>query len=1185
MVVGESPITIEDRFGCLSGRVYLTGIQALARLPIDCRRADTRSHLKTAAFISGYEGSPLGGYDLELAKRAGLLKEHDIVFRPAVNEELAATSVQGSQLASASPRATVDGVTGWWYGKSPGLDRATDAIRHNNLMGTHAAGGVVALVGDDPAAKSSTSPGSSDALLADLGVPTLYPADMQDVLDFGQHAVALSRASGLWTALKIVTNVADSAGIARVDPQRIVPTIPTVEYRGQPYRHAVTAHVLQPVLDELELTRETVRLELARRYCVANDLNVVSGRRDDRIGIVAAGKTYADLVQALQMMGLSQDELTRRGVRLMKLAMIYPLDRQEISAFARGLREVIVVEEKRAFLEAALKGVLYGLPDAPHILGKQDGVAGEALPRNGELDADKIAAALSTTLLRLGSFPSVESWSATRRSTRAPLALPVLSRTPYFCSGCPHNSSAKAPTGSQVGGGIGCHGLVVGMDPREFGDVVGLTQMGGEGAQWIGMAPFVIDEHFIQNLGDGTFHHSGSLAIRNSVAAGVNVTYKLLHNSTVAMTGGQRPAGELTLSQLIGALQAEGVREVLITTDDPRRLRRLARRHKVRVWHRDRLIEAQEDLAGVPGVTVLIHDQECAAELRRKRKRGLAPDPVERIFINERVCEGCGDCGRKSNCLSVQPVATDFGRKTRIDQASCNRDYACLEGECPAFISVVPTAARPRTGAEPRDHFPEPNHRRFIGGQYTIRILGVGGTGVVTLSQLLSTAAAECGFGVHTLDQTGMSQKGGAVASDIKFTERHRTVASKAVRGEVDLVLGCDLLVAAAPANIAVLDPNRTVAAISTSELATGAMVSDPSVSFPERNKLIERIQAATVQPGGIFVDVRRVTAEVFGGDELANVVLAGAAYQAGFIPITATAFEKAITANRVKVDDNISAFRWGRQLVAYPETVPGLSIADPPAAAGLPPSQVARSISSIVKAPEDSEVKHLVTRRVSDLIAYQNAKYAKRYAQFVETVRSAEELCGVQSMELTESVARYLYKLMAYKDEYEVARLSLDPALSQQISAQFGPGARIKYRLHPPMLRALGMKSKLPLGSWIRPIFVLLYAARRLRHTPLDPFGYSRVRKAERALIDEYRRCVGVVLAQLSPSNHPRAVALAALPDCIRGYEEVKMRNIETYHEELFRAYPETLFGVDWQIDSAVGAINHRREIEEAQP
>lgn len=894
-----------DRYRAAEGQFQLTGVQALARLPFEVRRADQRAGLRTAAFVSGYEGSPLGGYDLELGKQAELLAEHDIVFEPGVNEELAATAVQGAQLAAKSENRRVDGVTGYWYGKSPGLDRASDALRHNNLMGTHRLGGALALVGDDPGAKSSTVPGSSELLLADLGMPTLYPADPQEVLDLGQHAVAMSRACGLWVGFKIATNVADGTGTVRVDPGRFRSLEPDPVVDGRPFVHEMTARMLQPDLGRLERSRDGARLELARRYAAVNGLNTVVGGRDARIGIVAAGKTYHDLRQALEILGLDEPELERRGVRLLRLAMVHPLEPEAVTRFAAGLREIVVVEEKRSFIETAVKDLLYGRPDTPAVAGKR-GPDGTALvPADGELDPDRIAAALAIRLRAHGGFPSVESWQAPRRT----IALPLAARTPYFCSGCPHNSSTKTPEGSLVGAGIGCHSLVLMTGREDYGDITGLTQMGGEGTQWIGMSPFVRDDHLVQNLGDGTFHHSGSLAVRAAVASGVNITYKLLYNSAVAMTGGQQPTGVLTVPQVVAAMRAEGVRRIIVTTEEPARYRRVRLGRGVRVWHRDRLAEAQETLARVPGVTMLIHDQECATELRRKRKRGLAPEPPQHAVINERVCEGCGDCGEKSNCLSVQPVDTEFGRKTRIDQSSCNKDFSCLEGDCPSFLTVLPgKSAGKRPLAEPlADPLPEPK-RTVSAERYTVRVTGVGGSGVVTLSQILATAANIAGLPVRSLDQTGLAQKGGAVVSDVKIGATH---ANKASDGECDLYLGADVLVAADPRYLAVADPSRTTAVVSTSKVPTGAMVADTSVTFPEEAALLDRLREAAGTMTAL--DAREMAEVLFGQDQYANLLLTGVAYQRGALPIPAEAIEEAVSRNGVRVETNVQAFRRGR--------------------------------------------------------------------------------------------------------------------------------------------------------------------------------------------------------------------------------------------------------------------------------
>ncbi|SFX61251.1 indolepyruvate ferredoxin oxidoreductase [Streptomyces atratus] len=1148
---GSRP-TLQDRYVREEGVLHLTGIQALARLPLDIRRADRREGRGTAGFVSGYEGSPLAGYDMELARCGSLLDEYDIVFRPGVNEELAATAVQGTQLASAQQDKRVDGVTAIWYGKSPGLDRASDAIRHNNLMGTHPDGGALALVGDDPAAKSSTVPGASELLLADLGLPTLYPSDPQEALDFGLHGVAMSRASGLWVALKIVTAVADGSGTVDVGAGRVSPVVPDLAVDGVPYRHTVGSRMVQPALGDLERSRDGARLEIARRYAAANNLNRITRTGpDDRIGVVAAGKTFLDLRQALRILGLDDAELERRGVRLLRLGMIHPLEPTVVERFARRLRHIVVVEEKRPLVETALKDLLYGRADQPSVSGKRTPDGSALFPLDGELDPDTVAARLASHLSELGEFPTVQSWlennRATTRRNSLPL-LPLLTRTPYFCSGCPHNLSTKAPEGAAVGAGIGCHAMVTLMDPAQAGDVIGMTQMGGEGAQWIGMQPFLERDHLIQNLGDGTFHHSGSLAIRAAVSAGVNVTYKLLYNSAVAMTGGQQPVGVMPVPAIAQGLLAEGVKRIIVTTEDVKRYRKITLPKGVVVWHRDRLTEAQEVLARTPGVTLLVHDQECATELRRKRKRGLAPEPTERVVINERVCEGCGDCGQQSNCLSVQPVDTEFGRKTRIDQSSCNKDYACLAGDCPSFLTVVPGGGKPAFTPVPMpDDAALPEPEPVVPASHTTRITGVGGSGVVTLAQILSTAASLVGLHVRALDQTGLAQKGGAVVSDIKITKETTDQAGKAALDECDLYLGCDLLVAADPGQLTTAAPARTAAVVSTAEVPTGQMVIDPEVSFPPAEPLKERIRASS--RNAVFLDARRLANDLLGEDQFANLLLTGAAYQTGGLPLPAHAIEEAITLNGVKVEANVKAFRLGRQAVADPEAFAGLlegRAAAPKPARGL--SAAARSTLELVGASPGSELARLLAIRVPDLIAYQNAAYATRYARFVERVRRAEGERVPGSTALTEAVARHLHKLMAYKDEYEVARLSLDPEAEREVKARFGDGARISYRLHPPVLRALGMTRKIELGPWFKPAFHALAAMRRLRGTRLDPFGAARVRRTERALVSEYEATITEVCRNLDEDCHGLAVEIASLPDTVRGYEEIKMASVARY-------------------------------------
>ncbi|MDQ7802780.1 indolepyruvate ferredoxin oxidoreductase family protein [Amycolatopsis sp. A133] len=1112
--------TLEDRYLREAGTVHLTGVQALVRLLFDRVRHDRALGGDPAVFVSGYEGSPLAGYDLELGRRATLLEKHDVVHRPGLNEELAATSVMGSQLvAGAGGRR---GVTGFWYGKAPGLDRATDALRHANLAGTDPRGGAVALVGDDPNAKSSTVPCASELALADLAIPILYPTDSEDVLGLGMHAVELSRAAGVWTSLKIVANVADASGTATVGPQWSAPEI------AGAYRHQPTSRLLGTSLAELERSLFTVRLPLVTEYLRASGINRITARGPaDRIGIVSAGKSYLDLQQALRTLGLDSGTLTRYGIRVLKLGAIHPLEPGIVREFADGLDEIVVVEEKRAFVETALKEILYGVAGAPRITGKKDLDGRTLFTELGELDPDGVAAGLARRLPE--DIPPVAAYRGRRRRER--IAVPLLARTPYFCSGCPHNSSTKVPAGTLVGGGIGCHTMALFMEPDQVGTVLGVTQMGGEGTQWIGMAPFVEAQHFVQNIGDGTFTHSGSLAVRAAVAAGVNITYKLLYNSAVAMTGGQDAVGGLPVEKVAQLLLVEGAKRVVITSDAPAKHRKLPAGVEVR--DRTELLRTQEELAAIKGVTVLIHEQECAAEKRRKRRRGKQTAPATRVVINERVCEGCGDCGTKSNCLSVQPVETEFGRKTAIHQSSCNVDYSCLAGDCPSFVTVVPGRKQRRKATElAADAVPAPETPETRAKDFTVRITGIGGTGVVTVTQILATAAVLDGRHVRTLDQTGLAQKGGAVVSDLKVTVEPVEQAPKLAAGECDLYLACDALVGADATNLGVADPARTIAVVSTTEVPTGRMVVDTTVSFPDPGSVLAPIDTAASRT--VSLDARGLAEEFFDDDQFANVLQLGAAFQTGAIPLPAAVIERAIELNGTQVAANLQAFRRGRLLVAEPgEKTP----------APKPVPAKPDAVRALVHAEPGSELARLLDIRLPELIAYQDKAYARTYAEFVERVRVLED----GPTEITEAVAKHLYKLMAYKDEYEVARLALDPAFTDGLEEQFGAGTRYAYRLHPPVLRALGMRRKISLGPWFRPAFRLLHALRRLRGTRFDPFGRAAVRQVERELIEDYRRAI---LEAFKAHDRARVLALAELPDLVRGYEDVKLANVARYRQ-----------------------------------
>ena len=1173
--------SLSDRYTRESGTVFLSGIQALVRTVRDRARLDRRQNLLTASLVSGYEGSPLAGYDLELARRREFLEPFDIVHRPALNEEAGATAVMGSQLArrTGTLRATANtggaalqGVVGYWYGKAPGLDRATDALRHANLIGTDPNGGAVVLVGDDPGAKSSTVPCASELALADLYMPTLYPADPQDVLDLGVHAAILSRVSGLWSAMKISAHVADASATALVDPDRILPVYGDLGTSP----HVPSGRLLGASLMELEQNQLTIRLPRALEYARLNRLNrIVQSTPDDRIGVVAAGKTYLDVRESLRRLGIGDDELGRRGIRILKLGMIYPLERTILDEFMSGLDEVIVVEEKRDFIETMIRDIQFRKPGVANVVGKAHEDGSTLFSRFGELDVDSVTRGLAQRLGPVHGIESARAWLDGPGRGRSRIALPLAtSRTPYFCSGCPHNSSTKVADGTLVGGGIGCHAMVLMMDEEQVGHVTGVTQMGGEGIQWTGMAPFLTEQHMVQNVGDGTFMHSASLALRAAVASGDNITYKLLYNGTVAMTGGQDPVGEMTLPEILRLLQAEKVARIVVTTDDVRATRSRGLPRGVEVRDRVDTLEVQRELAAVPGVTVLVHDQYCAAEKRRHRKRGTYPTPDERVVINERICEGCGDCGRKSNCLSVHPVETEFGRKTQIDQSTCNFDFSCLEGDCPAFVTVVPGEKSRRVASAPAlaaDAIPEPARAGVEPDRgFSLRLTGIGGTGIVTVSAILATAAVLDGHSVRTLDMTGLAQKGGAVVSDVRVTRTPTEQPPKIGAGDCDLYLCCDGLVGADSTHLKVAAPDRTTAVVSTTQIPTGKMVIDTSEHYPTTSDIQAIIDPTTSR--GLYLDPGALTEQLFGSTQTANMLMVGAAYQSGALPISAQSIERAIELNGVAVDANLQAFRRGRQAVAEPNALAALAAglhrpAGTATAGRHVPSPAAERLLTHLDADASDELRDVVALRVDELIGYQDEAYAVDYVRRVEEVRAAGSLedgdpAGPTSEQLSLAVARNLFKVMAYKDEYEVARLAVDPQFATQLDEDWGEGAVARLKLHPPVLRAMGMKKKISIGPRAMPAMKALARMKRLRGTRMDLFGYAEVRRVERELLAGYRDLVADLASELRRAGPvgkdatwlATAVALAELPDMVRGYEHVKLANVERYREEMAR-------------------------------
>ena len=1160
---GRTDFSLMDKYLQEQGQIYLSGIQALVRLPMDQHRVDRRAGLRTATFITGYRGSPLGGLDLTLERLPDLLKDYHIHFVSGVNEDLAATAVFGSQMVGLFPGAKYDGVLGVWYGKAPGVDRSGDAFKHANFAGIGKNGGVLAMAGDDPPCKSSTLPNYSEVAFFDANFPILYPGNVQELLDLGRHGFALSRYSGLWVAFKVVTNVADESGTVEVGADRVQPNLPSFEVDGRPFSHQLNPTLMAPHSLEMERSICYHRLEAARQYAAANTLNqIVVPTPDAWFGIVTAGKTYYDVRQALHELGLDDEMLRLVGVRVLKLGMIYPLEPNIVRQFARGLEEILIVEEKRSFIELFTRDILYHAADRPTIVGKFDEEDQPLLPMHGEIDADLVAQVIAKHLLRRRRLEFVAAGAARLTALKTREIELSLARPAYFCSGCPHNRSTVVPEGSLAAAGIGCHAMALGMERNTHG----ITHMGGEGAQWIGMAPFTEMPHMFQNIGDGTYFHSGSMAISAAVASGVNINYKILYNAAVAMTGGQDAAGALPIPELTRKLEAEGVRKTIVVAEDPTKYHQAHLAANAEVRDREALESAQRELREISGTTVLIYDQQCAAEKRRHRKRGKLAEPSLRVVINEAVCEGCGDCGAKSNCLSVQPVDTEFGRKTHIHQSSCNKDYSCLKGDCPAFVTVNLVGGPEE---RPQSVLPditfilqEPTHKVSCADGYAIYMAGIGGTGVVTVNTLLGTAGMLEGKHVRAFDQTGLSQKGGPVVSSLKLADKPMLTSNKVGAGEANLYLGFDILVATQPVHLEKASPDRTQAVISTSQIPTGDMVRNKDVHFPAMSGLRQTVERCTRHETNVYLDAEALAEQLFGDYMASNLIVVGAAYQAGAIPLEAASIEETIRLNGVAVEMNLQAFRWGRLYVQDGATVERQlrQFAVPDEAALMPlrepesriPEAVAEARELLAWSGFAGEVRRLAEIRIPELILYQSSAYARQYVEFIRKVVTVEESRVPGQTQLGEAAARYLFKLMAYKDEYEVARLLLNDAFFQRVRAEFGDDAQPAFNLHPPLLRALGLKHKLRLGMWFVPVLKALRALRSLRGTPLNIFGYARGRRVERQLIGEYRQLIESLLPDLNEVNYRIAVQIAALPDLIRGYEDIKLASVEEFRRQV---------------------------------
>ncbi len=1152
---GKGALRLADRLTADSGRHFLPGLQALVRFPLEQARLDRAAGLRIATFISGYPGSPLAGYDLALSRIPDVLADHDVTLVPAGNEELAATAHMGTQMLDEHPHASWDGVTAIWYGKGPGIDRSGDALKHGNFAGTSAHGAVVILSGEDHEAKSSTMPFQQEYAFTSAGIPVLYPASVAEFRSYGLHAIRCSRYSGCWIALKLVSALCDGGESLDITPQDVPGRLPDLELNGVPFakRTDFTFFPGRNIEMERHLYAERHRAVLA--YASINEINqVLHQGPGDTVGIVTAGKSFADVEQALSDLGLQASALDRSGIRILKLGLIYPLDEELVRSFASGLGRIIVVEEKRDFLEQQVKAALQGTGRPIDVIGKLDSHGNPVFPVAGGMDADLIALRLKDLLaaeLARAGVPDRASLRARELASIHARGYAVLpARTPNFCSGCPHSASTVLAPGQIAWGSPGCNCFnSVIEQPKRHIDT--MTQYGGEGLPWIGLSRYTERDHIVQHIGDGSIYHSSYLNIRWAVAAGVNITCKLLYNGVVANTGAQDSPGARGIAALTRGLESEGVAKIVIATKEPCRYRHAGLAPGVEVRRADQLVYESERLSRLPGTTVLIYDESCANERRRLQRRGKLAVPGKHVFINTDVCENCGDCGARSNCMSLQKTPTEFGPKTKVHASSCNDDYSCLHGDCPAFVTVHTAPGTGYRKPEPTPiqatELPEPSVAEPT-APFHVHMPGVGGTGVLTVNGVLSVAATLDGYQVLSYDQTGAAQKWGPVLSSLVLAPGHVPVHSNKVgMGRADVYLALDIVGASAPLNLDRCSPDRTTAVLNTDLFPTGEQIRDVYTQIDEAGML----EAITAQcRPGVMVPAGTIAETFFGDYMLTNVVAVGAAYQAGLLPLSAGSIERAIELNGVAVTANIQAFRYGRLWVHDRSKIDAVLTPAP-----LPgEDEYARRRNQLGRRRQmaydrlwrqtgglNEPTRQLLAVRLAELVDYQDERYAARYLDQVLAVARRERDVMVSQHELTDAVVRNLYKLMAYKDEYEVARLFLKHRFTDEIAATFVKPVRVVNHLQPPIARRFGRDRKITVGPWFRPAFQVLRMAHRLRATRLDPFARQVSRVEERALVAWYLNLVADVLTELRPANHAIAVELASLPDRIRGYEQVK--------------------------------------------
>jgi len=1130
--MSKTQISLDDKYTALTGRVYLTGIQALVRLPISQHLRDQQAGLNTAGYISGYRGSPLSGYDTEIIKARKILEPNNIFFDPGLNEELGATAVWGSQQAGIFGKPKFDGVHSIWYAKNPGLDRAGDALKHGNFNGSAKHGGVLCVVGDDHAAKSATMPNQGDFAFMSFLMPILYPSNVQEVIDFGLYGWAMSRFSGCWLGFKVLPQLMDASASVSIDPSRIAINIPEFDFPPDGVNIRWPDDRFTPEARLLDF-----KLPAAQAFARANKVNRVALGQGQRFGIVTAGKSFLDVLQALEELGIDERRANQLGISVLKLGLTWPIDPVGAREFAEAREEILVVEEKQPIIQDQLRTLLYHLPESrrPRVVGQTDQEGRPVLSPKMDLDPLEVAQAIAKRLLALQPDTELENRLA---HVEAQLNQPKFSKTklqrvPYFCSGCPHSSSIPRPKDSREMGGIGCHWMAV-WHP-EF-DLEPSTQMGGEGANWVGQARFTETDHVFQNLGDGTYYHSGYLAIRWAISTGTNITYKILYNDASAMTGGQPVEGHPTVAMITNQLHGEGVRRIAVVSDEPGKYpMNIGFAPGTTIHHRDEMEALQIELRDIKGVSVIVYDQTCAAEKRRRRKRGTMPDPNARLFINDLVCEGCGDCSVQSNCISVEPIETDFGRKRHINQSSCNKDYSCVSGFCPSFVTVE--------GGKLRKHKAQENVADLVATlpqppaptldkPFNLVVTGIGGTGVITVGALLGMAAHIEGKGSSVLDSIGLAQKNGSVLSYVRIAKTPEDLTTARIPvGATDCLIACDMVVAANQEAMVAVSKGRTKGVVNGNVTPTAAFVLNPDVDT-STDEIVNRLNWTLGHDAIDFIDAQELSSRLLGDAIGQNIMLMGAAYQKGLLPVGLEALEQAIEMNGVSIRMNREAFAWGR-LAAH-------DLAMVERIAGLREDR---------KVPVSETVEAMTARRVAFLTDYQDAAYAARYKALVDEVQKAEQAAVPGATSLSKAVARYYFKLMAYKDEYEVARLHTDPAFLEKLKAEFEGDFTLSFNLAPPMIAkpdpVSGEPTKRKFGPWILRLFRVLAGLKRLRGTKLDIFGYSEERKLERRLIVDYAARMRGLIGRLTPANYDVAVEIASVPERIRGYGYIKRRHL----------------------------------------